>query len=103
MGRLGLREDRIRNSAFDEESIMKVVVNHAHTPPAFDQSDLARFLVLLMSQESCRTTVVALAKAGFLRRSKSAFQSMLVQSNGTLEAIFSRHLRTLRHAVTALS
>ncbi len=58
MKRLGLREDRIRKATFNEEGIMKLIVNHAHAPPAFDQSDLARFLVLLMSQETCRTTVV---------------------------------------------
>ena len=99
MKRLGLREDRIRKATFNEEGIMKLIVNHAHAPPAFDQSDLARFLVLLMSQETCRTTVVALTKAGFLMRSKSAFKSILVQSNGSLEAIFSRQLRRLRITV----
>ena len=96
MRRLGLRKDRVSWAMFSDENIMKVVANHAQKPPAFDQSDLARLLVQLMSQETCRATVVALADAGFLIRSRSAYQSVLVQSNGSLECIFAGQLRRLR-------
>ena len=99
--RLGLTERRIAGARFNANKIMKVGFNHKMDPPAFDQSDLARLLVTLMSQETCRSTDVAFDKAGFLARSKSPFKSILVQSSGRLEDVFARHLRRLRQAVTS--
>jgi hypothetical protein len=101
--RLGLTPDRIRKGLFAEDSIAKVVENYKGDGSTFDQSDLSRLLVELMSQETCRKIVVALAEAGYLVRWKSPYHSVLVRSPGVLEAIFARHLRTLRRSVAVLA
>lgn len=101
MRRLGLGPDRVRKAMLSEDNLGKVVENYKRGGSSFDQSDLSRLVVLLMSQETCRKIVVALARAGFLEREKTPYQSVLVRSTGVLEDIYARHLRALRHAVTA--
>ncbi len=101
MRRLGLSPDRVRKAMLSADNLEKVVENYRRGGSSFDQSDLSRLVVLLMSQETFRKIVVALARAGFLEREKTPYQSVLVRSTGVLEDIYGRHLRALRRAVTA--
>jgi hypothetical protein len=99
MRHLGLRADRVDEALFTGDVIAKLVANFSAKPPAIDQSDLARFLVTVMSSETCRKLAVACEKAGFLTRARSPYGAMLVRSTGKLEAIFGKSLREARHAI----
>ncbi|MFZ5691558.1 MAG: hypothetical protein ACOY5F_09910 [Pseudomonadota bacterium] len=96
MVRLGLKQDRLLDAMFTADTLPRLLHHWAERPGTFDQSNLARFLAVLMSSETCRKVVVAGEKAGFLMRVRSAHGAMLVQSNGTLEALFGGCLRDLR-------
>jgi hypothetical protein len=101
MRRLDLNPDRVRKAMLSDDNLAKVVENYKRGGASFDQSDLSRLVLLLMSQETFRKIVVALARAGFIEREKTHYQSILVRSTGVLEDTYARHLRALHHAVTA--
>src|SRR5207245_9646374 len=63
---------------------------------SLDQSNLARFLVTIMSTETCRKLVVAFTTAGFLERSRTANGTVVIRSNGQIEEIFGASIRQLR-------
>ncbi len=98
--RFGLTVDRLENALFTGDVMRKLVANFADGSGRIDQSDLARFLVTVMSTETCRKLVLACEKAGFLERSRSPYGAVLVQSNGTLEDLYASTLREARHAAT---
>jgi hypothetical protein len=102
MKRLGLTGDRLDNALFTGDNLGKLVANFSATPAAIDQSDLARFLVTVMSSETCRRLVLAAEKAGFMSRSRSPYGAMLVYSRGILENLYGTELRSARHAATRL-
>lgn len=95
MRRMGLRPDRIERAIFGAEHLAKLGENYARTPPAIDQSDLARLLTIVMSSETCRKLCVACEDAGFLARAKSPYGAMLVRSTGVMERIYGEHLQSL--------
>lgn len=96
MIRLGLKPDRLLDAMFTADTLPRLLHHWAEQPGTFDQSNLARFLAVLMSSETCRKVVVACEKAGFLTRVRSPHGAILVQSNGMLEALFGQCLRDLR-------
>ncbi len=100
MRRFGLSVDRIENALFTGDVLRKLVANFGAAPGAIDQSDLARFLVTVMSTETCRKLALACEKAGFLKRARSPYGAVLVQSNGIIEEIYGSTLREARHAAT---
>ncbi|MGY2995044.1 hypothetical protein [Mesorhizobium sp. URHB0026] len=97
--RLGLRVDRLDEALFTGNNLGKLVANFTGDPPAFDQSDLARLLVAVMSTETCRKLAVAGEKAGFLERRRLPYGAVLVSSCGALEDIFGEVLRGARNAI----
>jgi hypothetical protein len=99
MRRMGLRPDRIERAIFGAEHLAKLVENFGRTPPAIDQSDLARLLTIVMSSETCRKLCVACEGAEFLARAKSPYGAMLVRSTGVMERIYGDHLRSLYEAL----
>ena len=96
MGRLGLKPDRLLEAIFTADTLPRLLHQWALTPGTFDQSNLARFLAVLMSTETCRKVVVACEKAGFFTRVRSPHGAVLVQSVGTLESLFGECVRELR-------
>jgi hypothetical protein len=98
MRRYGLTVDRLENALFTGDVLRKMVSNFASGERCIDQSDLARFLVTVMSTETCRKLVLACEKAGFLERARSPYGAVLVRSNGTLEDIYASNLREARNA-----
>jgi hypothetical protein len=100
MRRCGLSLDRIENALFTGDVLRKLTANFAASPWGIDQSDLARFLVTVMSSETCRKLVLACEKAGFLGRARSPYGAVLVQSTGKLENVYGTTLREARHAAT---
>lgn len=96
LARLGLTRDRLLDAIFTADTLPRLLHHWAERPGTLDQSNLARFLVTLMSTETCRKVVVACAAAGFLERERSPYGAMLVRSVGTLERLFAGGLRELR-------
>lgn len=101
MDRLGLRKDRLLDAIFTADTLPRLIETWRETPGRIDQSNLARFLVCVMSTETCRKLVVAATDAGFLQRTRSPFGTVLVSSTGRMEQIFGAVLRDLRLRIVA--
>ena len=99
MDRLGLNKDRLLDAIFTSDTRPRLLQNWREEPGAIDQSNLARFLGVVMSAETCRKAVMACANAGFLQRKKTPYGTYLVRSNGTLERIFGTTLHDARMKV----
>jgi hypothetical protein len=90
---LGLSRSRLEDGLFSEQGIEKVVQQISDGHLRLDQSDLGRLLVTLISPETTRKAVVALAKGGLLTRVRIG--QVLVVSNGVLESYFEKHLSAI--------
>lgn len=99
MKRLGLKPDRLLQAIFTADTLPRLLQNWRDKPGAMDQSNLARFLVTLMSAETTRKLIVAGVAAGFLDREKTPYGTLLVSSTGIMETIFGGAIRGLRHNV----
>jgi hypothetical protein len=93
----GLLPQRIQGALFTDEQKNKVVENVASGRLRLDQSDLGRFLSPVISPETCRKTLVALADGGLLERRNIG--QVLVISTGALERYYRKHLRCIVEAV----
>lgn len=96
MNRLGLTRDRLLDAMFTADTRPRLIQNWSEEPGSIDQSNLARFLAVVMSAETCRKILVACADAGFLVRTKTPYGTFLVRSQGTLERIMGETLREAR-------
>jgi hypothetical protein len=96
LARLGLNRARLLDAIFTADTLPRLLVHWGEHPRTLDQSNLARFLAVLMSTETCRKVVVASAQAGFLLRRRSPYGTTFVESVGTLECLFAQCLRDLR-------
>jgi len=96
MARLGLRSDRVLDAMFTADTLPRLLQGWRERAGTFDQSNLSRFLLTVMSSETCRKVVVACHKAGFLTRERTAYGTTVVYSNGSLENIYGSCLRQLR-------
>lgn len=96
MRRLGVRHDRLLDAMFTADTMPRLLQNWREQPGAIDQSNLARFLVVVMSTETCRKLAIACDAAGFLTRSKTPYGTILVASTGVMETIYGEVLRELR-------
>ena len=98
MGRFGLDADRLLEAIFTGDTMPRLIHQWADQSGAIDQSNLARFLVVLMSTGSCRKIVVACEQAGFLRRERTRAGATVVTSLGIMERIVARYVRSVRLA-----
>jgi hypothetical protein len=96
MARLGLASQRLLEAMFTADTMPRLIQNWEERRGAIDQSNLARFLVTLMSTETCRKMLVACDSAGFLERTRTNHGATLVRSTGLLEQLFVCYLRVLR-------
>lgn len=94
--RLGLTEERALASMFTADTRPRLLQNWKERPGAIDQSNLARFLVAVMSTETCRKILIDFELAGFIKRERSPYGTVVVWSTGTVERIFGEMLRDLR-------
>ena len=99
MTRFGLSADRLLDAIFTGDTMPRLIQQWSERPGALDQSNLARFLVTLMSAESCRKIVVACEQAGFLQRERTRAGAAIIISSGIIEGIFARSVRDLRLAI----
>lgn len=101
MTRFGLSPDRLLDAIFTGDTMPRLIQHWSERPGAIDQSNLARFLVTLMSAETCRKIVVACEQAGFLNRERAPAGAAIIISSGLVEEIFARYVRGLRMAIAA--
>jgi hypothetical protein len=99
MSRLGLTSARLLDAMFTADTMPRLLQNWRERPGAIDQSNLARFLVSVMSTETCRKVVMACTDAGFLAREKTPYGTVLVSSKGIIEAAFANSIRALRRQI----
>ena len=103
MARLGLNKDRLLNAMFTADTLPRLLQNWRERPGAFDQSNLARLLAVVMSAETCRKVVVACADVGLLLRERTSYGTMIILSTGALEGILGGCLREARRRIAGLS
>jgi hypothetical protein len=99
MRRLGLKLERLLDAIFTADTMPRLLQNWRDHRGAIDQSNLARFLVSVMSTETCRKLVVAFADAGLLKRERTAFGTMIVSSTGVMERTFGSCIREMRRRI----
>lgn len=100
--RLGLTHERALASMFTADTRPRLLQNWKDRQGAMDQSNLARFLVAVMSTETCRKVLIDFELAGFLNRERSPYGTVVVWSTGLIEEIFGGMLRDLRGRLQAL-
>jgi hypothetical protein len=103
MARLGLNKERLLNAMFTADTLPRLLQNWRERPGAFDQSNLARLLAIVMSAETCRKVAVACADAGLLVRERTSYGTMIIVSTGALENILGGCLRKARRRIAGLS
>ncbi|CDZ56637.1 hypothetical protein [Neorhizobium galegae] len=94
--RLGLSMDRALASMFTADIKPRLLQNWSEREGAIDQSNLARFLVAVMSAETCRKVLIDFEAAGFVIRNRSPYGTVVICSTGAIEEIFGEMLRDLR-------
>jgi hypothetical protein len=99
MRRLGLKLERLLDAIFTADTMPRLLQNWRDNRGAIDQSNLARFLVSVMSTETCRKLVVAFADAGLLERERTAFGTIIVSSTGVMERTFGNCIREMRRRI----
>ncbi|GGE24647.1 hypothetical protein GCM10011390_50100 [Aureimonas endophytica] len=101
MGRLGLRQERLLDAMFSGDTLPRLIQTWQDRPGMIDQSNLARFLVTMMSTETCRKLTVDATQAGFLTRERSPYGAVLVGSTGVMERVFGGVIRDMRLKILA--
>jgi hypothetical protein len=96
MLRYGLTPERLEAALFTGDNMTKLLANFATTRSTIDQSDLARFLVTVMSTETCRKLLLASEQAGFVERIRSPFGAVLIVSRGIMERVYGNTIRGAR-------
>lgn len=96
MLRYGLTPERLEAALFTGDNMNKLLANFSGPRPTIDQSDLARFLVTVMSTETCRKLLLASEQAGFVERIRSPFGAMLIVSRGIMEQVYGNTIREAR-------
>jgi hypothetical protein len=96
MLRYGLTPERLDAALFTGDNMSKLLANFSGPRPMIDQSDLARFLVTVMSTETCRKLLLASEQAGFVERIRSPFGAMLIISRGIMERVYGMTIREAR-------
>lgn len=96
MLRYGLTPERLEAALFTGDNMSKLLANFSGPRPTIDQSDLARFLVTVMSTETCRKLLLASEQAGFVERIRSPFGAVLIVSRGIMERVYGTTIREAR-------
>ena len=101
--RVGGFADRLKEGRFGPGAVRMIQVNLAQQGRLeLSRSDIARFLVEVMSDETCRKVLTGLTQAGLLKsRREELNRSIMVWSEGALEEAFGQHLAEIRAIVMA--
>ena len=96
MKRMNLTSERLLQAIFTGDTMPRLLEVWRNSRGSFDQSNLARFLVTIMSTETCRKLVVAFTNAGFLERLRTPHGTVVIRSKGLVEEMFGASIRQLR-------
>jgi len=96
MRRMNLTSDRLLQAIFTGDTMPRLLEVWHAARGSLDQSNLARFLVTIMSTETCRKLVVAFTSAGFLERNRTPHGTVVIRSKGVVEEMFGASIRRLR-------
>ncbi|HEY1245709.1 MAG TPA: hypothetical protein VGF29_12865, partial [Hyphomicrobiaceae bacterium] len=97
-----LKEERLLGAIFTADTLPRLIQNWRERPGAFDQSNLARLLTVVMSAETCRKVVVACADAGLLRRERTSYGTIIIVSTGVLEETLAGCVRAARQRIAGV-
>jgi hypothetical protein len=95
----GVQRARLIEAMFSSEQKAKVVENTVGGRLRLDQSDIGRFLAPLISPETCRKTLVAVANGGLFERINVG--QVIIVSTGAIEGYYRQHLAHITNAVMA--
>lgn len=103
-GKRGGLADRLREGRFGPSAVRMLQLTLGQQGRLeLSQSDVARFLVEVMSDETCRKVLASLCEIGLLQtRREEINRAVMVWSDGTLEAAFGRHLAEIRSIAAKL-
>ncbi len=87
---------------FSDVDLMRLEEIWRDMPGSLEQSILARFLAPYMSEASVHRLVVACEAAGFVTRTATVRNCVVVSSVGLMEEIMTECLRDLRSAISEL-
>ncbi len=93
---------RMSAAMFPETDLLHLEEIWRETPGGFEQSTLARFLAPYMSEDSVYMLVLACEAAGFLIRTATVCNSVVVCSTGLMEEVMTEYLRDMRFAIREL-
>jgi hypothetical protein len=96
MRRMNLTSERLLEAIFTGDTMPRLLGVWRAARGDLDQSNLARFLVTIMSTETCRKLVVAFTKAGFFDRVRTPHGTVVIRSKGAVEELFGASIRQLR-------
>jgi hypothetical protein len=89
-------------TTFADTDLLRLEEIWRETPGGFEQSTLARFLAPYMSEDSAYMLVIACEAAGFLIRTATVCNSVVVSSTGLMEEVMTEYLRDMRFAIREL-
>jgi hypothetical protein len=97
--------DRLKEGKFGRGAVRMIEMTLiAQRRLELSQSDIARFLVEVMSDETCRRVLAGLCDAGLLKTRKEEInRAVMIWSEGVLEAAFGQHLAEIRQIVASLT
>ncbi|CBS90937.1 hypothetical protein [Azospirillum lipoferum] len=96
-GKSGGRTDALRGGLFPEAVIAKISMALSQGGFELSQSDMARFLVDVMSAETCRKTLDGLSKCGLLEVIVRPYdKARVIRSPGILENCFGLYMTAIR-------
>jgi hypothetical protein len=101
MRRMNLTSERLLEAIFTGDTMPRLLEVWRNARGNLDQSNLARFLVTIMSNETCRKLVVAFTKAGFFERNRTPHGTVVIRSKGIVEDMFGASIRQLRMELEA--
>lgn len=93
---------RLAAAVFSEIDLLRLEEIWRETPGGFEQSTLARFLAPYMSEDNVYMLVLACEAAGFLIRTATVCNSVVVSSTGLMEVVMTEYLRDMRFAIREL-
>lgn len=93
---------RLSAAIFPETDLLHLEEIWRETPGGFEQSTLARFLAPYMSEDNVYMLVLACEAAGFLIRTATVCNSVVVSSTGLMEEVMTEYLRDMRFAIREL-
>ncbi len=97
-----LATPRLAGAIFSDVDLARLEEIWRDMPGGLEQSTLARFLAPHMLEDSAHMLVVACEAAGFVMRTATVCNSVVVASTGIMEEIMTTCLRDMRFAIREL-